>query len=140
MYYGTEKVQKSNIVKLNSFTQIPLYSSISAGFGGFESELKGFVSVPNLNSKRCFGVYVDGDSMSPDIPDGAIAIISPEHVINFGDVGAFSLNGNDFLKMYIRKGTSTLLHSINTKYKDILITEFDDFFIYGRLIKLIIDY
>lgn len=45
-----------------------------------------------------------------------------------------------FLKMYIRKGASTLLHS-NTKIQGHFNNfEFDEFFIYGRLIKLIIDY
>lgn len=140
LYYGDQKKNAFRRLDNSDFCTIPLYRSIGAGFGSMENDFLGYISVPKVSSRNCFAVFVDGDSMSPEIPDSSIAIIDSSAKVNFGDVGAFKHNESDFLKMLIKKGSNTLLHSFNPKYKDILISSEDDFIIYGKLIKLLIDY
>ena len=58
------------------FMSIPLYASVSAGYGSCQSEFIKMIAIPGLkpNGTTYFAVKVKGDSMEPKIPDNSTVI------------------------------------------------------------------
>lgn len=138
--------QKSNIdtsyiYEETEFMKIPLYESISAGYGSCESEFVEFIAVPGLrpNGTTYFAVRVKGDSMEPKIPNGATIIIKKDIIIENGEIGAFYYNENNFVKQKKQIKDKLVLHSFNLAFDDIVVYEFDDFKEYGKVVKVMID-
>ena len=94
--------EKSNI-NMNDietdFMMIPLYESISAGYGASNSEFIKMIPVFGLkkNGTTYFAVKVEGDSMEPKIPNGSTIIIKKDIAIEVGEIGAFNLNDENFV-------------------------------------------
>lgn len=123
------------------FMMIPLYSNISAGYGSIQSEFIEMVAVPNLkpNGTTYFAVRVKGDSMEPKIPNESVIIIKKEVLIESGQIGAFCLNGENLVKQKREIKDRLILHSTNLAYPDRVVSEFDDFAEYGKVVKVLID-
>lgn len=125
---------KSNIVTACKFKDIPIYKSISAGYGSYENEIENYISVVNFNdvfTGDVFGVVVKGDSMEDTILDGTVVFIKKCDDIPFGKIGAFILNGCAYLKRLCEKEGEMVLRSDNSYYDDIEIKASDDFTIVG---------
>ena len=82
------------------FMSIPLYASVSAGYGSCQSEFIKMIAIPGLkpNGTTYFAVKVKGDSMEPKIPDNSTVIIKKDIAIENGDIGAFYYNGESYVK------------------------------------------
>lgn len=76
------------------------------------------------------GVPINGDSMEPDYPNGSIVWVKITQNINYGDVVIATLNGEPYCKIYQPDG----LYSINEKYPPILVNEYDNFSMFGKVI------
>lgn len=87
--------------------------------------------------KGDFALRISGNSMEPDIPDGSIVLIEKCAAIEDGQVGAFYLNGEVYCKRLSYKEGITFLYSINSNFSPIEIKENDDFYSYGRILKII---
>ena len=130
--------EKSNI-NMNDietdFMMIPLYESISAGYGASNSEFIKMIPVFGLkkNGTTYFAVKVEGDSMEPKIPNGSTI------AIEVGEIGAFNLNDENFVKQKKLVKDKLILHSFNLAYEDKVVNEFDDFIEYGKVVKVMID-
>ncbi len=86
-----------------------------------------------LNSKTedaDFAVRVYGDSMMPRYENGDILLVSGADEVQKGELGIFSLNGESYFKKY---GGDRLI-SYNPAYRDIPLTETDDFLCFGKVI------
>ena len=77
-----------------------------------------------------FAVRVSGDSMEPRFIDGQIVFVKEQETLDIGEVGIFAMNGDAFIKKF---GHSELI-SINPQYEPIKITEFDSFYVFGKVV------
>lgn len=139
-----EKEEKSNlnIDTINTdYIMIPLYESISAGYGASNSEFIEMIPVFGLkkNGTTYFAVKVEGDSMEPKIPNGSTIIIKKDIQIESGEIGAFNLNDENFVKQKKIVKDRLILHSFNLAYDDKLVNEYDEFKEYGKVVKVMID-
>ena len=131
-----------NIDTINTdYIMIPLYESISAGYGASNSEFIEMIPVFGLkkNGTTYFAVKVEGDSMEPKIPNGSTIIIKKDIQIENGEIGAFNLNDENFVKQKKVVKDKLILHSFNLAYDDKLVNEYDDFKEYGKVVKVMID-
>lgn len=138
------KKEKENInidTATSDYMMIPLYSSISAGYGASASEFIEMIPVFNLkkNGTEYFAVKVAGDSMEPKIPNGSTIIIKKDIAIENGEIGAFCLNEENFVKQKKMIKDKLVLHSFNLAYDDKLVGEFDEYKEYGKVVKVMID-
>ena len=142
--WENKKEEKSNlnIDTINTdYMMIPLYESISAGYGASNSEFIEMIPVFGLkkNGTTYFAVKVEGDSMEPKIPNGSTIIIKKDIQIENGEIGAFNLNDENFVKQKKVVKDRLILHSFNLAYDDKVVNEFDDFVEYGKVVKVMID-
>ena len=143
-YTTNHKSDKSNfnIDTINTnYVMVPLYESISAGYGASASEFIEMIPVFGLkkNGTTYFAVKVKGDSMEPKIPNGSTIIIKKDIQIESGEIGAFNLNDENFVKQKKLIKDKLILHSFNLAYEDKVVSEFDDFKEYGKVVKVMID-
>ena len=141
---NNKKEEKENINMNDIETDcmmIPLYESISAGYGASASEFIEMIPVFGLkkNGTTYFAVKVKGDSMEPKIPNGSTIIIKKDIQIESGEIGAFNLNDENFVKQKKVVKDRLILHSFNLAYDDKIVNEFDDFKEYGKVVKVMID-
>ena len=138
------KKEKENIDIKNidtDFLMVPLYQSISAGYGASNVDFIEMIPVFGLkkNGTTYFAVKVKGDSMEPKIPNGSTIIIKKDIQIESGEIGAFNLNDENFVKQKKVVKDRLILHSFNLAYDDKVVNEFDDFIEYGKVVKVMID-
>ena len=144
-YDWEEKKQEDSNIDMNTvntdYIMIPLYESISAGYGASNSEFIEMIPVFGLkkNGTTYFAVKVEGDSMEPKIPNGSTIIIKKDIQIESGEIGAFNLNDENFVKQKKVVKDRLILHSFNLAYDDKVVNEFDDFIEYGKVVKVMID-
>ena len=137
-----EENSNFNIDTINTdYVMVPLYESISAGYGASASEFIEMIPVFGLkkNGTTYFAVKVSGDSMEPKIPNGSTIIIKKDIAIENGEIGAFCLNDENFVKQKKSIKDKLILHSFNLAYDDKIVTEYDDFKEYGKVVKVMID-
>ena len=143
MGWETKKEKENiNLETVNTdYIMIPLYESISAGYGASNSEFIEMIPVFGLkkNGTTYFAVKVEGDSMEPKIPNGSTIIIKKDIQIESGEIGAFNLNDENFVKQKKVVKDRLILHSFNLAYDDKVVNEFDDFVEYGKVVKVMID-
>lgn len=144
MGWENKKEEKSNlnIDTINTdYIMIPLYESISAGYGASNSEFIEMIPVFGLkkNGTTYFAVKVEGDSMEPKIPNGSTIIIKKDIQIESGEIGAFNLNDENFVKQKKVVKDKLVLHSFNLAYDDKVVNEYDEFKEYGKVVKVMID-
>lgn len=138
------KKEKENIDIKNidtDFLMVPLYQSISAGYGASNVDFIEMIPVFGLkkNGTTYFAVKVKGDSMEPKIPNGSTIIIKKNIAVEVGEIGAFNLNDENFVKQKKLVKDKLILHSFNLAYEDKVVNEFDDFIEYGKVVKVMID-
>ena len=137
---------QSNITHFtNDLISLPLFSSISAGYGAIidscfiddeEMEYIPMISFPNW--QHCFAVKVKGDSMSPKICDGDIVIINTELAIENNQIGAFMIDDEAFLKRKkISNDNTLLLVSNNDNYAPIIVTKEKNYKEIGKITQII---
>lgn len=100
----------------------------------FDGELAALYSPDSLLS-----MYVDGDSMEPQIYHGDLVVFN--HCNNWvsGNIMVVCLDGRLMVKGVISMGEGKLpvLRSINKDYNDIQINEDSFFIVYGRVLRII---
>lgn len=138
------KKEKENInidTVTTDYMMIPLYSNISAGYGASDVDFIEMIPVFGLkkNGTEYFAVKVAGDSMEPKIPNGSTIIIKKDIAIENGEIGAFCLNEENFVKQKKTIKDKLILHSFNLAYDDKVVNEYDDFKEYGKVVKVMID-
>lgn len=120
---------------------IPLYRSPAAA--GYAAPVFGedFDSIPVSNDvprAAEFAVRIQGDSMSPYIPDGAVVYVNRDP-LRAGDVGIFCVDGEMFCKQYYKDPAGMVyLFSLNRDRADadLLLTPGSNrgFVCFGRVI------
>lgn len=123
------------------YKKVPLYSSISAGYGACDSGVIDYIALPMVNSFSgdIFAVRVNGDSMEHTIENHSIVFIKRDSEVANKKIGAFLLNNEALLKRYYVTENGVFLRSDNRDYPDIRVRKHDDFIIVGRYIGSVIN-
>lgn len=133
---GTEKKPESTIVTLDNVNihMIPLFESVSAGFGVTPSdEVVDFVPCyisSEYDAENTICIRVCGDSMYPKIENGDIIQVHKQTSVDSGSIAVVFLDGEGLVKKVEHGEGYIILHSINPLYppmkfegKDILRIE-----------------
>ncbi len=134
--------EKANIIefpteKTLSVNTIRIYlNSASAGFGEYleDSDYEDIEMQDYIPQDADFGITIHGDSMLPQINDGDVVWVQEQDSIEENQIGVFVLNGDSLCKKLISMGGKLFLRSLNEKYNDIPITEFDDLKVIGKVL------
>ena len=132
---------KSNIDLEVAYKKIPLYASISAGYGACEADIVDFIALPAVKhfTGDVFAIRVNGDSMEHTIENHSIVFIKRDVEVPNKRIGAFLLNNEALLKRYYVTENGVFLRSDNREYPDIKVREYDDFVIVGRCVGSVIN-
>lgn len=100
---------------------IPFYCSpAAAGYAApaFGEDFEYISVVDDIPQAAEFAVRIQGDSMAPFIPDGAVVYVNRDP-LKSGDVGIFCVDGDIFCKQYHRDASGTVyLFSLNRARAD----------------------
>ncbi len=118
-------------------SKVPIYSSVSAGCGYSPDPIPiSWISLGEEFSSTK-GVLVEGDSMEPTIKNGATVFFKEVEKLNNKDIGIFILNNEGYIKRYFKDNNHITLTSDNPEYMPIIVSEYDDFKICGKVIKVL---
>lgn len=113
---------------------LPLYDlPVSAGTGvALDEETAETIMVSDNSRTReaNYALRISGNSMEPRYRDGDILLVQEVETLEFGELGIFLLDGNGFFKVY---GGDRLI-SLNPEYGDILLKDFHDVRVAGKVI------
>lgn len=115
---------------------IPLYNlPVSAGTGQFldSSDYEIIEVDETVPLSATFAVRIIGDSMLPRFVDQQIVYIKPQQTLERREVGIFILNGDAYCKL-LDGDNDTRLISLNSRYEPIIITEYDEFRVLGKVV------
>ena len=134
-------LEKMKQIKGEGPSAIPLFPRISAGIGVFgEEEVEDYISIPGVrNVEEVFSVRVKGDSMEPTIKNSSIIVCRQNLQVHNGEIGAFLVNGEAFVKRLQIKPDYVVLMSDNPNYQPIYISPNDEFVSLGKVLKVIND-
>ena len=143
--FATEQLnEQNNVVNMSDYIQeetdwyeVKFYGSVSAGTGLYlddeqvETISFGADMVPAYTD---FCLKVNGDSMEPMFHNGDYVFIKRETDFRNGTIGAVIVNGEAYLKKLYITEDSIKLVSLNKKYKDITVTDTDNFKYVGTVV------
>ena len=113
---------------------LPLFDlPVSAGVGVMlETDSADEITVSDNSRTReaDFALRISGNSMEPRYRDGDILLVQETDTVEFGELGIFILDGNGFFKVF----GGDRLYSLNSDYGDILLKDFQDVRVAGRVI------
>ena len=113
---------------------LPLYDlPVSAGVGVLlDSDTADEITVSdNARTREAdYALRISGNSMEPRYRDGDILLVQECESLEFGELGIFILDGSGFFKVF----GGDRLYSLNPEYGDILLKDFEDVHISGRVI------
>lgn len=141
---GMDYELPTNIEFLDEVVNIPVVGSIAAGKPiTAEQNIEEYLPMPKsiMPSGRIIALNIDGDSMSPGIPDGSQVLIRLQSDVEDGEIAAVQLSGNTeaTLKRVKRARNVLLLLSDNAKYPPIILNEDDSVYIIGKAVKVLYD-
>lgn len=111
-------------------------NAASAGLGEYleDSDYEDISVDCEIADAADFGIAIHGDSMTPDICDGDVVWVRQQDSVAANQIGVFVLNGDALCKKLVSIGNRFFLRSLNKKYNDIPITEYDSLKVIGRVI------
>lgn len=130
----TDKVKEEKVVYMR---KLPLYDlPVSAGTGKYldESTCEMVPVGTEVSMEADFGVRISGDSMEPRFIDGQIVWIHQQDLLEDGDIGVFSYEGNGYCKKISIEDTGINLISLNPHYKPIKISKNDELHCFGKVV------
>lgn len=132
--FAKSKLDEQNTISDNVVpfpTTLNLDAVVAAGTGewqddNFKEEIEYDGQIPNHD----YVVRVNGDSMQPLFEDNQIIFIRKTHEVRDGQIIVCTLNN----ETYVKKIMGNRLVSLNKKYDDIQINEYDDFSVVGVVV------
>lgn len=118
-----------NVVSLH--TTLNLDAVVAAGTGEWQGEeIREEIEYTGQIPAHDYVVRVNGDSMLPLFEDNQILFVRKTSDVRDGQIIVCMLNN----ETYVKKIMGNRLVSLNKKYKDILINEYDDFKVVGVVV------
>lgn len=117
-----EPKQQLTLMDHQRVHMIPLFESVSAGFGALAvNEIVDYVPlyfVSPAEAKETICIKVHGDSMYPKIEDGDIIQVHKQESVDSGSLAVVLLDGDEGLVKKVVYGETWIeLHSLNPMYK-----------------------
>jgi len=136
---GNSSVSENSSISVED--QIPVFERISAGLGVLgEQEVTEYLAIPGIrNHGDIFAVNVWGDSMEPTIKNGSIIIAKKEVEVRNGEIGAFFINDEAYVKRLKVTESYIALISDNPNYPPIFIGPGEDLKVVGKVVKVLSD-
>lgn len=141
---GIDFPKPDNLVYPQKVIKIPVIGTIAAGTPiTAEQNIEEYI--PILSSMAPSGdlisLNINGDSMSPGIPNNSCVVVRLQADVEDGEVAAVMLNGNTeaTLKRVKRQNGIMLLISDNPKYQPIVVTKDNPAMIIGKAVKVMYD-
>jgi SOS-response transcriptional repressor LexA len=135
--YSMVNVENYNIV-VTSDTQADVFQKYKAALAGSgkkpEADVLESEEITVRDNTRTreadYALRISGNSMEPRYRDGDILLVQETDTLEFGELGIFILDGSGFFKVF----GGDRLYSLNPEYGDILLKDFEDVRIAGRVI------
>lgn len=115
--------EPSNITAVyeDHIRMIPVYESVSAGFGALaEDKVVEYIPlriVSDYEAAETICIRVEGESMYPKIENGDLIQVHKQESVDSGDIAVMLLDGEEGLVKKVLYGTNWIeLHSINPMY------------------------
>ena len=117
---------------------LPLYHlAASAGTGQFlDGDSSEPIDAPGAPPEADFAVRIAGDSMEPEIADGAVVYVRSREVLESGALGIFIYRGEAYCKRLAQSKNGAQLVSVNPSYAPIDIREGEQFRVCGEVVGL----
>ncbi len=99
--------------------------------------LEGYIYVDYKNPDEYFALRVSGDSMlgAGIVPNALLVVHKQNYAVN-GDIVVASIDGESTVKRYKESNGAIILMPENTAYNPILVTEKNDFYIFGKVVEI----
>lgn len=124
-YFKEDKVQPDDKLTQQDndyLRNIPVYESVSAGFGSNASDyVLSYTPVfihSDLEAENTIGIRVSGSSMYPKIEDGDTIIVHKQPDVDNKDIAVVRVDDSYLVKQILREDNSITLHSFNPEYED----------------------
>lgn len=132
--FAKSKLDEQNTISDNVVpfpTTLNLDAVVSAGTGEWQDEnFKEEIEYNGQIPPHDYVVRVNGDSMQPLFEDNQILFIRKTNDVRDGQIIVCTLNN----ETYVKKIMGNRLVSLNKKYDDIQINEYDDFSVVGVVV------
>ena len=132
--FAKSKLDEQNTISDNVVpfpTTLNLDAVVSAGTGEWQGEeIREEIEYDGQIPPHDYVVRVNGDSMQPLFEDNQILFIRKTHEVRDGQIIVCTLNN----ETYVKKIMGNRLVSLNKKYDDIQINEYDDFSVVGVVV------
>lgn len=122
---------------------VPYYGRIAAGEPALlrdHVDAEFFLDPKLAGSPDSFFLEVRGDSMEgKGILEGDLVLVEPvedDREVDNGEIVAARLGGEATVKRYFRRDADVVLEPANTDYAPILVKDFEDFAVLGRVVGL----
>ncbi len=113
---------------------IELYDlPVSAGTGVYLFDTASTsINIPDTaeTSGADFALRIKGNSMEPKYRDGDILLVEETDTLEYGELGIFILDGDGYFKKY----EGDRLISLNPEYAPIMLEDFSDIMLCGRVV------
>lgn len=120
---------------------IPLVGQVVAGVPVETSEyLESYITVDYPHPEEYFALRVNGESMiGARIYPNDILIVHKQNYAENGDIVVVAVNGESTVKRYRVIGEHIFLMPENSKFEPIPITEKSNLFIFGKVVRVMLD-
>lgn len=137
-YAKSELDEQNKVMEIADYQtekEYPYYDdAVSAGTGQYiGTSQRETITLP-VEFDADFVVPVYGDSMEPEYHDGDYIFIESTINVSDGEIGVFEYYGDTYVKQLILEDDHAYLHSLNNKYKDMLVDADSDFRVLGRVV------
>lgn len=117
-----EKSNISAVIPNGNIYQIPVFDSVSAGFGAYASdEIIDYIPAVIMNESDVddtIAIHVSGDSMYPKIEDGDTIVVRKQTSVDSGSIAVVLLDGEEGLVKKVNYGDDWIeLVSLNPEYQ-----------------------
>ena len=97
--------------------------------------INSFIDCPSSIPSASIAVKISDDSMDSIFKKGDYAFVEFNSPLNNKDIGLFSVNNEIVVRKFFCKKGKYTLKAENKAYKDVVITDPDEFFIIGKILK-----
>lgn len=128
-------------VPVRSVEKVPIVGSVRAGWNGLAcEETDGYEVADVRNPGNYFFLKVTGDSMSPQINEGDLALVHRQNNADSGDLIVAIVNGEQgTIKRFVRQGAAVILQPFNPAYAPLVLAgeELEGFLIAGKVVQTV---
>ncbi|MBR1750030.1 MAG: helix-turn-helix domain-containing protein [Ruminococcus sp.] len=107
---------------VNINRQIPIFESVSAGFGTSANDyILGYMPLyihSDLEADNTIAIKVSGNSMYPKIEDGDIIVVHKQYEVENKKIAVIRIDDDYFVKQFVKESNKVILHSLNPEYQD----------------------